>query len=416
QPRHPGQIHRGLGMAGPAQHPTLLRQQRHHVAGPEEVGRARGRVGEQPHRAGPVGGGDPGAHPARVHSHPVRGTARVLVGVVHRGQVEPVTVFGGHRDAHIPGGVPHHERQQRRGGELGGEDQVAFVLPILVVDHHHRPPGRDLRHGPLDTLDYVGERPVRRRAGLRGGHDPTPVTCFSTYLATMSTSRLTSSPTARRPSVVSRNVVGINPTSNQSSPIPVTVRETPSTAIEPFSTTYRDRPGGSANRTVSQSCPLTRESTVPTPSTWPWTRWPPRRVARVAARSRFTGSPGRRVPKVLRSKVSRITSAVNVPSAPTVVAVRQTPLTAIESPKVRSAATRGRRTVITFPCRPASSPSSSTRPVNIQLSTFRGSAVNRRSGPTRVTSSSSSAIASATVPTPASTSAVGPAPSSFGAR
>src|SRR5690606_10953623 len=51
-----------------------------------------------------------------------------------------------------------------------------------------------------------------------------------------------------------------------------------------------------------------------------------------------------------------------------------------------------------------------------QPSTFRGSAVNRRSGPTRVTSTSSSSIASAMVLTPASTRAVGPAPSSLGAR
>src|SRR6476659_4013556 len=61
----------------------------------------------------------------------------------------------------------------------------------------------------------------------------------STYFAMMSTSRLTRVPTSALPSVVRSNVVGINDTSNQSWPRSETVRDTPSTVIEPFSTTYR---------------------------------------------------------------------------------------------------------------------------------------------------------------------------------
>ena len=53
----------------------------------------------------------------------------------------------------------------------------------------------------------------------------------------MSTSRLTGVADAARPSVVSSSVVGISDTSNQSWPRPETVSETPSTVIEPFSTT-----------------------------------------------------------------------------------------------------------------------------------------------------------------------------------
>ena len=82
---------------------------------------------------------------ARVDRHRVRGAAPVLVGVVHRRQVEPVAVGLGQRHADVAGGVPDHEREQLRGGLLGGEDQVALVLPVLVVDHHDRPAGGDVR-------------------------------------------------------------------------------------------------------------------------------------------------------------------------------------------------------------------------------------------------------------------------------
>ena len=59
----------------------------------------------------------------------------------------------------------------------------------------------------------------------------------STYLEMTSTSRFTGVPGSACPSVVSSRVVGINDTSNQSSPRPETVSEIPSTVIEPFSTT-----------------------------------------------------------------------------------------------------------------------------------------------------------------------------------
>ena len=57
----------------------------------------------------------------------------------------------------------------------------------------------------------------------------------STYLASTSTSRFTGSPGCFAPSVVARSVSGIRPTSNQSAPTALTVSDTPSTAIEPFS-------------------------------------------------------------------------------------------------------------------------------------------------------------------------------------
>ena len=47
--------------------------------------------------------------------------------------------------------------------------------------------------------------------------------------------------------VVSANVVGIRATVNRSPSVPATVNDTPSTAMEPFSTTYRDSSAGRLN-------------------------------------------------------------------------------------------------------------------------------------------------------------------------
>src|ERR1700754_3112120 len=121
-------------------------------------------------------------------------------------------------------------------------------------------------------------------------------------------------------------------------------------------------------RTTSQRGPGVRVVTVPTPSTWPCTMWPPRRSLARTARSRLTAAPPVSFASVVRSNVSRMTSTVNVsPSTP--VTVRQTPSTAIDAPCTASAATTGPRTVnrpsSASPSTATSSPSSSTIPVNI---------------------------------------------------
>ena len=87
QTGQPGQVDRGLGVAGPAQHAAVLGAQRHHVPGPGEVVGDGGRVGEQPHRGGAVGRRDTGADALlRVDGHGVGGAVLVLVDRVHRQQ------------------------------------------------------------------------------------------------------------------------------------------------------------------------------------------------------------------------------------------------------------------------------------------------------------------------------------------
>src|SRR5690606_10935892 len=112
-----------------------------------------------------------------------------------------------------------HETDLLGGDPFGGEDQVAFVLPVGIVDDddHLAPPD-----GVGQLLD-----------GGEFGHRVAP-SMRSTYLAITSTSMLTRSPGWRVPSVVTANVCGMRATSKPESVTPATVRLTPSTATEPF--------------------------------------------------------------------------------------------------------------------------------------------------------------------------------------
>src|SRR5215218_3600060 len=109
---------------------------------------------------------------------------------------------------------------------------------------------------------------------------------------------------------------------------------------------------------------------VPSPSTWPWTTWPPRRSEARSGSSRLTSAPSATSASEERRRVSRITSAVNRPSS-IAVAVRQTPLTETLSPSPISGASAV-RTASRTPSAVASTavtvPLSATSPVNIRRS------------------------------------------------
>src|SRR5512139_2211567 len=98
--------------------------------------------------------------------------------------------------------------------------------------------------------------------------------------------------------------------------------------------------------------------------------WPPSRPERVRARSRWTRVPGRAVDRVVFERVSRETSAVNFPSV-FPVTVRQTPDTAMDSPRAISPVGNPAATVTELPdrrgVRDTTVPTSSTIPVNMAL-------------------------------------------------
>src|SRR5207245_754723 len=77
--------------------------------------------------------------------------------------------------------------------ELGGHDQVALVLTVLVVDDHDDLAATDRRDGVLDRRQLA--------AASVAAHGRYPARSRSTYLDMTSTSRLTRSHGPLRPRV-----------------------------------------------------------------------------------------------------------------------------------------------------------------------------------------------------------------------
>ena len=104
----------------------------------------------------------------------------------------------------------------------------------------------------------------------------------------VSTSRLTSSPLRKAPSVVTASVCGMISTENVSPSTALTVSETPSSATEPLAAMKRASSAGARSTKRAMSVKSSRATTLASPSTWPATRWPPSSSPSLSGRSRLT--------------------------------------------------------------------------------------------------------------------------------
>ncbi|CKR78434.1 Uncharacterised protein [Mycobacterium tuberculosis] len=170
QPGHPGQVHGGLGVAGPAQNPTILGPQGDHVTGAGEIVGHTGRIGQQPHGGSPIGrrNASSNAIPC-IDCDGVCRPVLVLVHRVHGQQAQPVADGTVQRNAQVSGGVADHEGHHLRRCLLGGEDQVTLVLPVFVVDDDDGLTRRNVGNRPLDGVQprhlcYLAVRPGRTRS------------------------------------------------------------------------------------------------------------------------------------------------------------------------------------------------------------------------------------------------------------
>src|SRR6185369_4130093 len=333
------------------------RPQREDVTGDREVLGAHGGIDERAdgHRA--VVGRGAGRHAAAgVDGHGERRAQRRRVLGDHHAELQLVQPLAGHRHADQPAPVHGHEVHRFRRGLVGGQDQVTFVLTVLVVGDQQEMSLADLLEGLLDRDEHAHVIPFSSSERCR-------------YLPITSISRLTVWPGASVPNVVTASVCGITITSNACRSSAATVRLTPSTATDPCGTSSGASAGpGSSIRTRAVDSTRVTRSTVPMPSTWPRTRWPRSAAPKRSGRSRFTTSPALSRPSVVRASVSGPSSKAR-PSARPATTVRQTPLTATLAPSsLPSRATRvATSSRTTSPCRstPRTVPSSSTIPVNI---------------------------------------------------
>src|SRR6185369_895806 len=180
-----------------------------------------------------------------------------------------------------------------------------------------------------------------------------------------STSRLTLRPGALWRSVVCSTVCGIRLTVNSQPPSPrsataLTVRLTPSTAIEPLKARKRAGASGAATARSHDSPTRSKRATVPTPSTWPLTRWPSRRSPARSAFSRLT-SPVRSSPLVAARLAAETSTRKRSRAAAIATTVMQAPAIAMLSPSAVDASSQpgGGATVSALP-NAGESPSGST--------------------------------------------------------
>src|SRR5690606_14732908 len=139
----------------------------------------------------------------------------------HRRQAELAAALAGQRQADQAARVGDHEVDVLRPHQLGGHDQVALVLSILVVDDHDHAPGADF-------LQQFRDRGETHASLLRSASRR------STYRATWSTSMFTGSPMRVALKAVWATVCGTSATSKPALSTSFTVRLVPSTQIEPF--------------------------------------------------------------------------------------------------------------------------------------------------------------------------------------
>ena len=134
-PRHARQIDRRFRVSRPDQHAAVAGDQREDVAGGRDVVGAHGRVDRDLDGAGAVGGGDAGGDTlARFDRHGEGGLVarRVLLG--HQRQPKLLDPLAGHGEADQAAAEARHEIDRFGCGALGRNDQIALVLPVLVVD------------------------------------------------------------------------------------------------------------------------------------------------------------------------------------------------------------------------------------------------------------------------------------------
>ena len=240
-------------------------------------------------RVGAVVGGDAGADAAGgLDRDREGGLQRRLVLRRHQVEAELLAAFGGERQADQATRFLGHEVDRLGRRELRRHHQVALVLAVLAVADDDHPAAPDLFERFLDRREGglllgLGHLTQARSFPANGA------TRRSTYFATMSHSTLTLSPGRARPRLVRSRVSGIRETSK---PRIAQIRDRQADPAE------RDRalvdgvaqqlrrPGSTRIRRAKPSSSIA--ATVPTPSTWPWTMWPPSRSEARIASSRLT--------------------------------------------------------------------------------------------------------------------------------
>ena len=140
-----GEVDGAFRLPGADEHAAVAGAKGKDVAGADEVGLSGAVVGEALDRQRPVGGADAGGHAGRGVDRDGEVGSELAGGrVALRVQAEALGPVLGHGHADQPPGEPGHEVDQVGRDLLGGADDVAFILAVLVVDEHDHLAGGDV--------------------------------------------------------------------------------------------------------------------------------------------------------------------------------------------------------------------------------------------------------------------------------
>ena len=134
QAGEPAKIDASLGMAGAHEHPAFLGDQRKHMARPHEVARAHIAVGERAHGIGTLLRRDAGRQAmADIDRDGKGGTERRIVARHHRIEMQPPRFIVRQGRADDARGMADDERHLFGRAQRSGDEQIALILPIVVV-------------------------------------------------------------------------------------------------------------------------------------------------------------------------------------------------------------------------------------------------------------------------------------------
>ena len=160
---HAGQVAAGFGMAGAHQHATIHRLQREDMARLHQIaGLGIGCHGGL-HGAGTVSGGDAGgdAFGGLDGDGEGSGVDGAVVGR-HRRQAQVLAALARQRQADQAAAIACHEVDGFGRDMVGGQDQVAFVFAVFVIDQDHHLArahvGHDIGHGGDGSEHGIGRR------------------------------------------------------------------------------------------------------------------------------------------------------------------------------------------------------------------------------------------------------------------
>ena len=175
EPGEARDVHGGLGVASANQHAAITRDKREDVARVDDMLWPLGTIDSDRDGAGAISGGYAGGDALLGLDRDREGGAMASAVVLrHQGQAKLPDALGGQRQADQATTKARHEVDGVRRRHLGGDDEVALILPVLVVDKDEHPAVAGLLDDRLDGGERragiaAGEIGIQLAQGLAGG-------------------------------------------------------------------------------------------------------------------------------------------------------------------------------------------------------------------------------------------------------